>query len=142
MATEKTKQEALRWLRAARDDLKTAAILHDAAQYAHSCFHAQQAAEKALKSILYHHDQDPWGHSAAKLLDELQRQGFLSLPKDATLHDRALVLDRFYVPTLYPNGLPDLSPDEAYSSADSSAAVGYAREFLTLAEEALGQASG
>ena len=138
MGTEKTRQEALRWLRAARDDLKTAVILRDAAQHAHSCFHAQQAAEKALKSMLYFHDRDPWGHSAAKLLDNLRTEGLLSVPKDPTLHDHALVLDRFYVPTRYPNGLPDLSPDEAYSGADSAMAVGYAGEFISLADDALG----
>lgn len=42
------------------------------------------------------------------------------------LEDLLLVgskLDRFYIPTRYPNGLPDLTPDKAYFEEDASAAI-------------------
>ena len=135
MGTEKNRSEALRWLQAARDDIKSAGILRDSAQYAHCCFHAQQAAEKALKSILYLFDRDPWGHSASKLLGDLQEEGLIVEAEKSSLHAHALVLDRFYVLTRYPNGLPDLSPDEAYSIADADGAVQYAEEFVSLAKK-------
>ena len=48
MAIEKNKTEAYRWMQAAMDDMKTAIVLFDAGQYAHCCFHSQQAAEKAF----------------------------------------------------------------------------------------------
>ena len=52
MSTEKLFHEAKRWFTTAEDDLDTAKILKKSAKYAHSCFHAQQAGVKALKSIL------------------------------------------------------------------------------------------
>ena len=61
------------WLRHARSDLllartrKTRALL-----YAHLCFHAQQAAEKALKAVLLAHGiQVPRTHDMAFLIDQL-----------------------------------------------------------------------
>lgn len=78
MSHEKKLQEAVRWMRAARDDMKTAEVLAQAQQYAHSCFHAQQAAEKACKALLYYRDVDPWGHSVAKLLKETSVQAIVS----------------------------------------------------------------
>ena len=42
------------------------------------------------------------------------------------LSETGAKLDRFYIPTRYPNGLPELTPDQAYFEED-------AREALTLA---------
>jgi len=50
MSTEKNQREASRWLSTARDDLDSAVILRNNGKFAHSCFHAQQAGEKALKA--------------------------------------------------------------------------------------------
>ena len=52
MSDEKNRREAGRWLDTARSDLQTARILSENARWAHACFHAQQAAEKALKAVL------------------------------------------------------------------------------------------
>lgn len=49
MSLEKNRLEANRWLHTAQDDLDSAKILQDNCKYAHCCFHAQQAAEKAIK---------------------------------------------------------------------------------------------
>lgn len=62
MSKEKNKQEADRWFRTAQDDLDTAIILKDKGKFAHACFHAQQAGEKAVKVVWYFADADPWGH--------------------------------------------------------------------------------
>ena len=72
MSKEKNKQEADRWLRTAQDDLDTAVILKDNGKFAHSCFHSQQAGEKAMKAVWYFADADPWGHSIKKLIDDLE----------------------------------------------------------------------
>ena len=132
MAAEKNRAEALRWLRAADDDLKTADVLKKAGQFAHCCFHSQQAAEKALKAVLYDRDADPWGHSVAKLLGSMR--DITGTAVDQTRHAHALVLDRFYVPTRYPNGLPELSPDEAYGATDAETALLYGREIVGWAK--------
>jgi len=61
------------WLRHARSDLglagmsKTRRLL-----YEHLCFHAQQAAEKALKAVLVHHGiRVPRSHDMAYLMSIL-----------------------------------------------------------------------
>ena len=127
MSAEKNAGEALRWLTTAREDLETARVLLANRRYAHACFHAQQAGEKCMKAVWYERDGDPWGHSANKLIrgtEDLDAELFDRL-KD--LLEPAAKLDRFYVPTRYPNGLPDLTPDQAYFEED-------AREAITLAE--------
>ena len=48
MSEEKNHAEAVRWLETARGDLATARVLLSNERYAHSCFHAQQAAEKTM----------------------------------------------------------------------------------------------
>jgi len=57
MSHEKNMDEARRWLSTGYDDLDTAEILKDNKKHAHSCFHSQQAVEKAIKSVWYFHDQ-------------------------------------------------------------------------------------
>ena len=127
MAREKREQEAGRWMRAARDDMKTTEVLEQAGQFSHSCFHAHQAAEKACKAMLYYHDFDPWGRSVANLLRKSNEQGIVAAAEKDALQPSALLLDRFYVPTRYQNGLPDISPDEAYCAEDARMAISYAR---------------
>jgi HEPN domain-containing protein len=46
-------KESLRWFKQAEKDLKAAKNSLQSADYEWACFQAQQAAEKALKSILY-----------------------------------------------------------------------------------------
>ncbi len=138
MSIEKNRQEADRWLRTAEDDLDTSIVLKNNSKFAHSCFHAQQAAEKAVKAIWYFEDADPWGHSIKKLIDDLEdvnAAAYNILSKASRL---AIVLDRFYVPTRYPNGLPDITPDMAFMEEDSAACIEAARDILKMARACLG----
>ena len=74
MPDEKTEVGSVRdWLRHARSDLalarmrKTKTVLHE-----HLSFHAQQAAEKALKAVLVHHRiRFPRTHDLAYLMNLL-----------------------------------------------------------------------
>ncbi len=54
----------------------------------------------------------------------------LPVDYDASLVDKAKVLDAFYVPTRYPNGHPDGAPFEHYGSLQSEDAIRYASEIL------------
>ena len=78
---------------------------------------------------------DPWGHSLLRLLeghpDETCR-GRL-----APLRDSASLLDKLYIPTRYPNGLPDLTPSKVYGEPDAIAALAAAARFIELARELL-----
>jgi HEPN domain-containing protein len=46
------------------------------------------------------------------------------------LEECGAFLDRFYIPTRYPNGLPDITPAEAYSMSDAQDACNKARKIL------------
>lgn len=137
MSVDKNRAEAQRWLKTALDDWDTAVILKKNGKFAHSCFHTQQAGEKALKSVWYLVDADPWGHSIKKLIDDLENI-------DLKIHSlllgftrEAVVLDRFYMPTRYPNGLPDITPDEAYNEEDANTCIKYARKIIDAVQEIL-----
>lgn len=132
MSIDKNRQEAHRWMRTALDDLHTARILRDNAKFAHSCFHSQQAGEKALKALWHDYDADPWGHSLKKLLDELAGIDKAVHEQFKLLHREALVLDRYYIPTRYPNGLPDITPDMAFEDADAALCMEYAQKIVDL----------
>ena len=44
------------------------------------------------------------------------------------------VLDRYYIPTRYPNGLPDLTPGKVYFQKDASVCIGAAQRLLERVE--------
>ncbi len=51
MSQSRNQYEAERWLLTAKEDLLATETLASAGIYALACFHAQQAAEKALKAL-------------------------------------------------------------------------------------------
>ena len=111
--------EASRWLEQARRDLRDDEYCLEGARYNLACFVAQQAAEKALKAFLYARGEDPWGHSVA----ELCRAAGDVEGAFEELHPKLAPLDKFYIPTRYPNGLPGGIPSEAFSAADAESAI-------------------
>lgn len=119
-------QESERRLAQARWDLKAAHDSAAAGNFEWACFQAQQAAEKALKSFLYRAGAEPsTGHSVRRLVAECER-----ISADfAGLRDAA-ELDGYYIPTRYPNGLPDDVPHEYYT-------VEAAEECLSLASSVI-----
>lgn len=133
MSVEKNSREAKRWMRTARYDLETAEILLDNNRYAHCCFLSQQSAEKALKAIYYLNDEDGWGHSVLNLIDEIKEVDKGAFSMLVGFRDDAVVLDKFYIPTRYPNGLPDITPDAAYTQKEAKEGIRIAREICDAA---------
>ena len=128
MSQSNDRHEAERWLATATDDLGAARALAEAGYHAHACFSAQQCAEKAAKAIWYLIGGDPWGHSIQRLLEEFPLKD--RLDNLDVLIEKAAALDRFYIPTRYPNGLPDLTPEKAYFAPDSQNAITLAQNLL------------
>ena len=128
MSLNKQRHEAARWLQTAEEDLAAACSLRTNGHYAQCCFLCQQAAEKALKALWFAVDADPWGHSVQKLISGLPAETRLS-DWNSLLHT-AGQLDRLYIPTRYPNGIPDLTPGQTYFEEDADTAVGAARQIL------------
>jgi HEPN domain-containing protein len=128
MSQSKSQYEAERWWLTAQEDLEVAKILHEAGKYSHACFLSQQSSEKAMKALWLSIDGDPWGHSIQKLVMQFPQQEMLQNAQNWLEH--AAFLDKFYIPTRYPNGLPDLTPGQVYVSQDSAQAIEKATFFL------------
>jgi HEPN domain-containing protein len=137
MSTEKNVYEALRWLRTGEDDLEAATVLKKNGKFPHACFHAQQAGEKALKDVWNHADADPWGHSIRKLIEDLENVDVNLYERLKGLLRAGTILDRFYIPTRYPNGLPELTPGEAYLEEDADLCIQQAIEILAAVKSLL-----
>ena len=132
MSTAENRANGLRWLSTAREDIEAALILSENGKHAHACFLCQQAAEKAVKALHFRLDSDPWGHSVKKLIAGLESVDSQAHATLAPHVDEAARLDRFYIPTRYPNGLPELTPAEAYFQADAEAALTAAKAIIAV----------
>lgn len=108
------------WFRQAEADLRHARHARDDGDYEWACFAAQQAAEKAIKAVHAARGQEAWGHSVTELLDALRPD---EAGIDAEMLDRARALDKLYVATRYPNGLPAGAPTDYYTRAEAERAI-------------------
>ncbi|MBA2691074.1 MAG: HEPN domain-containing protein [Rubrobacter sp.] len=99
-----------RWLRYARDDLRSAEILLvESGVPRNSCFLAQQAAEKSIKAIFVALQIDfPFTHDLNRLLDLLPEDWEMKekLPGLTDLSDWA-------VEPRYPGDMPEATEDDA-----------------------------
>mgnify|MGYP006308297029 FL=1 len=131
MSQERYRKEAKRWLQQARSDLEASKDSRAAGHYEWACFQAQQAAEKGIKAIWFHHAYDPWGHSLIKLLRDFPDAEVRERLED--LADSAKLLDKLYIPTRYPNGLPDATPGEVYTRSEAETASETAKTIIERA---------
>jgi HEPN domain-containing protein len=116
--------EGTRWLAQARADIDAADHLIAGRHFNVACFLAQQAAEKTLKGYLFYRGAaEVWGHSAAELCEKCaeMESAFRDLVGPVSL------LDKYYIPTRYPNGLPGGIPKDAFDKVEAERAVGIAR---------------
>lgn len=112
--------ESRRWFQQAQADLGVVQTLRSAGHHAAACFYSQQTGEKALKAVLYAHGaRIVLGHSVHDLARqcEVHDESFAGVAEDAVL------LDQFYIPTRYPNGLPTPAvPSEAFLESQAESA--------------------
>ncbi len=130
MSAEKSLKEAKRWFITATDDLDTAKILNANKKNAHSCFHSQPAGEKAIKALWYFIGSDPWGHSIKMLIHGLKDEDQRLFEKMKAIEYIGGVLDRFYIPMHYPKGLPEMTPDIAFTDKDADSCIEHAKKIL------------
>jgi len=114
------KAVARSWRESANQDLRIAKMLTQNEPNV-ACFHAQQAGEKALKAALVAMIDDiARTHVLTLLLDELRAAGH-SATED--ILSAARVLDRYYVPTRYPDAVGDVDPARFFAPADAHDAI-------------------
>ena len=122
--------EARRWLRQAENDLSAPELMFREGFFAQACFMAHQVAEKALKGLAYYRDDRfVTGHWLLNLVSTLEP----SYPSVSVFHSLARTLDRYYIPTRYPNALPGSVPFEVYERDDADAAVSGAGQVVRAA---------
>ena len=112
-----SREDARRWLRQAENDLAFARLALREGFFAQACFMSHQVAEKALKSLAYNRgDRYVSGHSLLDLMSSL-----VTTHKQLAEHTKlAKILDRYYVPTRYPDALPGSVPFEVYDDKDEA----------------------
>jgi HEPN domain-containing protein len=113
----------LDWLRQAEADLELARHATQAGRHEWACFAAQQSAEKAVKAVHLRLGQEAWGHSVTELLEALAGS---AAPPSGQLLDSGRALDKLYVPTRYPNGLPAGAPADCFTRAEAEDAIAHA----------------
>ncbi len=124
------RDEASRWLSESLWDLETAKILHREGRYNSAAFYAHQAAEKAVKALLYSINEAAWGHSIRVLLERFFSSRGLSASEE--LLNYARELDRHYIPSRYPNAHPSGTPHEAYDETTSLRAIDAAERIIAF----------
>lgn len=101
--------------------------------YAQACFWAQQSGEKSVKAILYAEgERVVIGHSVRELVLKI---------KNCNVAEEILVagteLDKFYVPSRYPNALPGGYPSEFYDESSARFAIKMALKILRFVKSCL-----
>ena len=128
-------KESERWIAQAENDLQFARLAIKEGFFAQACFICQQTAAKALKALAYRQgERVVLGHSIFELLHRLEG----AYPELEKYSEIAGLLDQYYVPTRYPNGLPDgipfqvFTPKQAAEAAEGAETlVRKVREFLS-----------
>jgi HEPN domain-containing protein len=113
---KEVKKESLRWFLQSEDDLRFVEwVKKEGIFFDKGCFVAQQSGEKALKSCLFARgERRVIGHSLFEMVARLSQMD----DEFQAIADEAKRLDRFYIPTRYPNGLPGGSPFQIYTARD------------------------
>ena len=107
------------WMKQALRDLEAAEENRKRGFHEWSCFIAQQGAEKAVKALLYKLSAVSWGHSVYELLKLASKK----IVVDEETIAAAKRLDRYYIPTRYPNSFDSGSPHDYFTSKDADDAL-------------------
>lgn len=122
----------------AESDLQAAGALRQADRHEWACFACHQAAEKAVKAILFARGDNAWGHGIKVLLGHITQA---PLPSPEWLNF-ASQLDGYYIPTRYPDSFPAGAPGGQFTVLQSQRAIDYAGAILRYARDAVAAARG
>jgi HEPN domain-containing protein len=127
-------EEALRWFTQAKDEFLDADELRKRGRFYLALFHFQQAAEKAFKAFLYLKVKSIevfYTHS----IDDLAEMA-LEIDPDFREVMQAKKLDKYYIPTRYPNGLPGGVPSRFFDDPkEAEEAMLLAKNLIELIEK-------
>jgi len=120
-----------RWMDAARRTLDSARGDYERGDYNWSCFKSHQAAEMAVKALLYGLGEPRRGHSVLLLLEHLASAG-LRVPDG--VRECASTLDKHYILSRYPDAWSEGAPHLYYTRSDAAKAIECASTILSWVE--------
>ncbi len=98
----------------------------------------EQAVEKALRALHLSLGQQVWGHGLGRCFRDLPPSMSSRLSQAVTdLEDRLRILDALYIPTRYPDSLPDGVPTDHFGRLQSDDALSHARALVDTIRDAL-----
>lgn len=118
------------WLRQAEAELRAARTLLAGGDWGWCCFTCQQVGEKALKALAEWRRLPRSGHDLTTLATALD-----VAPELLAACQR---LDRYYIPTRYPDAFARGAPADHFARDDAEKAIGDAEAILESARDALG----
>lgn len=112
------KDEVKNWMEFAHEDSRMAELALKEKIYNQACFHSEQCVEKVIKAFIIHKGRiHPQSHKLADILTYLGKSIFDDLEAEI------ISLDRFYIPTRYPDALPGMLPEGLPSEKDAKEAI-------------------
>lgn len=115
-----------KWVSFAENDYFSAEVLLREGVWNQVCFHSQQCVEKLLKGSLPPESR-PRTH---KIADLIRLTDLLAL--DESLKAELRLLDRFYIPSRYPDALPGTLEDGMPSEKDALDSIQTAKWLLSV----------
>lgn len=115
------------WMEFALDDLESGEILLRESKFNMACFHAQQAAEKALKGYLvFNQISSPRIHNLVELINLCGKidDGFYGFKT------KMATLNQFYAPTRYPDAVVGIAPVGMPNKELARRALDYANDVV------------
>ncbi len=125
-------REYQRWIKSAKHTLESAKRDYEAGDYVWACFKAHQAGEKAVKALLWSIGSPKIGHAIIRLLRYLESLG-VEISED--IYEKAMVLDKYYISTRYPDVWSEGSPEEYFSKREAEKALNHANDIIEWVEE-------
>ena len=114
-------QEYERWMKSAYKTLESARRDRENGFYNWACFKSHQASEKALKALLWGIGRPRPGHALVHLLHRLEEE--LGAEAPASVKQACATLDKYYIPTRYPDAWAEGSPEDYFTEADADDAL-------------------
>jgi|UniRef100_A0A7J2T9F1 Uncharacterized conserved protein related to C-terminal domain of eukaryotic chaperone, SACSIN len=125
--------EYSRWIRSAELTLESAKKDLEFGDYSWACFKAHQAVEKALKAFLWGIGKPRVGHSLTYLLRYLS-DTLNEKPSDDVVY-ACSVLDKYYIPTRYPDVWVEGIPEEYFTQREAEEAIKLALRVIEWVKE-------
>jgi len=119
------------WINQALRDLERAKIDLQYAYWEWACFTSQQAAEKAVKSLLMWRGDSAWGHAITPML-----RSMIDVSSEQILV-KSQLLDSYYIPARYPNGFAEGKPSDYFNEQIAREAVDAASEIIRFCQDHL-----